>query len=44
MNIPVRGLFLVMLSTMCFVAFSAVMVMKFLAHFKVEAAMCIIYF
>jgi hypothetical protein len=44
MNVPLCGVFLVMLSTMCFVAFSAVMVIKFLAYFRVEAAMCSIYF
>jgi hypothetical protein len=44
MNVPLFGVFLVMLSTMCSVAFSAVMVMKLLVRFRVEAAMRIIYF
>jgi hypothetical protein len=44
MNVPLCGLFLVMLSAMCFVAFSAVTVKKLFAYFRVEAAMCIIYF
>jgi hypothetical protein len=44
MNVPLCGIFLVMLSTMCFAAFSAVMVMKLLAHFRIQVTMCIVSF
>jgi hypothetical protein len=44
MNVPLCGVFLVMLSTMCFDAFSAVTVKELFAHFTVEVTIGIVYF